>query len=169
VNLKEVIEKVKKVLEREDRVLVAVVYGSATRRERVRDIDIAIYAKPDMPLREFLRIEAELEREIGVPVDLVPLDRVPPELAYKALTSGVKAVSRSPVLYSALVAQVLAHMQDVQIKLSTVKRPRTLARGVGSRGFAEAPKAPDQAQAQGGVRGEPASKPVLSNRSGKTN
>jgi len=117
-----VIEKVKKVLEREDRVLVAVIYGSATRRERVRDVDIAVYARPDMPLREFLRIEAELEREIGVPVDLVPLDRVPPKLAYKALTSGVRAVSRSPALYSALVAQALAHVQDVQIKLSTVKR-----------------------------------------------
>jgi len=60
-------------LEKDDRVLVAVVYGSAIRREEVRDVDIAVYAKPDMSLKEFLRIEAELEREVGVPVDLVCL------------------------------------------------------------------------------------------------
>ena len=111
----------KKVLEKEDRVLVAVIYGSAIRREEVRDIDIAIYAKPDIPLKEFLKIEAKLEREIGVPVDLVSIDKAPPKLAYKALTSGVKVVSRSSILYNTLVTQALAHMQDIQIKLSTMK------------------------------------------------
>ena len=111
----------KKVLEREDRVLVAVIYGSAIRRKEVRDIDIAIYAKPDISLKELLKVEAELEREIGVPVDLVSIDKVPPKLAYKALTSGVKVVSRSSMLYNTLVAQALAHIQDIQIKLSSTK------------------------------------------------
>ena len=111
----------KKVLEREDRVLVAVIYGSAIRRKEVRDIDIAIYAKPDISLKEFLKIEAELEREIGIPVDLVSIDKVPPKLAYKALTSGMKVVSRNSMLYNTLVAQALAHIQDIQIKLSSTK------------------------------------------------
>lgn len=114
------VEKARKILEKEDRVLVAVVYGSATRREEVRDIDIAIYAKPDIPFKKFLNIEAELEREIGVPVDLVPIDWAPPKLVYKALTEGVKVVSKSSILYNALVTQALAQIQDMQIKLSTI-------------------------------------------------
>ncbi len=106
---------------KENRVLVAVIYGSVTRRKEVRDIDIVVYVKPSMSLRDFLKIEAELEREIGIPVDLVLIDCAPPKLVYKALTRGVRVVSRSSILYNMLVVQALAQIQDIQIKLGTIK------------------------------------------------
>ncbi len=86
---------------------IAVLFGSITRRRKVRDVDIAVYAS-SFTLKELLKLEARLEREIGAPVDLVQLDLAPPKLVYEALTKGVKIVSRDSELYNSFITLSLA-------------------------------------------------------------
>jgi len=121
INLKEVVEKVRKILEKEDKVLIAVIFGSATRRKRVRDIDIAVYLKPKYTLKELLLLEAKIEKILKVPVDLVPLDQASLKLAYKALAKGIKVVVKDPLLYSSLLTYALGQIQDMRIKLNSIK------------------------------------------------
>lgn len=121
INLKEVVEKVRKILEKEDKVLIAVIFGSATRRNRVRDIDVAVYLKPKYTLKELLLLEAKIEKILKVPVDLVPLDQASLKLAYKALAKGIKVVVKDPLLYSSLLTYALGQIQDMRIKLNSIK------------------------------------------------
>ena len=115
LNLEDVVKKVTRILEKEDNVLIAIIYGSALRRKIVRDLDILIYA-PGIALRDLLKLEAKLEREIGIPVDLALFDQVSPRLAYKALAGGVKILSRNNILFNALTTLAIAQIQDTQVK-----------------------------------------------------
>jgi len=67
-------------------------------------------------LRDLLKLEAKLEREIGIPVDLALFDQVSPRLAYKALVRGIKILSRNNVLFNALTTLAIAQIQDTQVK-----------------------------------------------------
>ncbi|RLE73960.1 MAG: hypothetical protein DRZ80_05360, partial [Thermoprotei archaeon] len=58
LNLEDVVKKVTRILEKEDNVLIAIIYGSAVRRKIVRDLDILIYA-PGIALRDLLKLEAK--------------------------------------------------------------------------------------------------------------
>jgi len=66
-----VLAKLKRILAKEERIKLAVLFGSATRRSYFRDIDVAIEASPRFSFRELLNLNAQIELEIGVSVDLV--------------------------------------------------------------------------------------------------
>jgi predicted nucleotidyltransferase len=57
-------------------------------RQKVRDLDLAILARPPFSFDEVLKLGAELAREAGVRVDLVSLDDAPPTLRYEIITGG---------------------------------------------------------------------------------
>lgn len=63
------IAKLKALLAKDDRVKLAWLFGSLTRRNSVRDIDVAIHAEPKIEFREFLDLGAQIELGLGIPVD----------------------------------------------------------------------------------------------------
>lgn len=89
--------------------------------QKIRDIDIAVYLKPKYTLKELLLLEAKIEKILKVPVDLVPLDQASLKLAYKALAKGIKVVVKDLLLYSSLLTYALGQIQDMRIKLNSIK------------------------------------------------
>ena len=84
-----VITKLKALLAREKQIKLAWLFGSLTRRDSIRDIDLAIYSEPELTFKEFLNLNAQIELEIGLPVDMVEIARVPEVLKQKIFSSGV--------------------------------------------------------------------------------
>ena len=82
------IAKLKGILAKEERIKLAVLFGSATRRSYFRDIDVAIQASPELSFREFLNLNAQIELEVGVPVDLVDLANLAEPFKTSILKSG---------------------------------------------------------------------------------
>ena len=83
------IAKLKALLAREKQIKLAWLFGSLTRRDSIRDIDLAIYSEPELTFKEFLNLNAQIELEIGLPVDMVEIARVPEVLKQKIFSSGV--------------------------------------------------------------------------------
>ena len=95
-NEKEVLlKKIKEFLSRYD-IDLAIVFGSFVEENVFRDIDIAIYSYA-MDLDKFLKINSELELELGIPVDIVPLDQLNPIFRLKILRKGLVVVEKPGV------------------------------------------------------------------------
>lgn len=85
----EIIKKLKKVLAKKERVKLAIVFGSLTTREYIRDIDVCIVSDPKLTLKELLDLNAEMELEVGVPVDLVEMENLPETLRANVARNGI--------------------------------------------------------------------------------
>jgi predicted nucleotidyltransferase len=68
------LKKIKEFLLRRD-IDLAIVFGSFIEGGVFRDIDIAIYSYA-MDIDKLLKINSELELELGIPVDIVPLEQL---------------------------------------------------------------------------------------------
>jgi predicted nucleotidyltransferase len=82
-------------------VVAAYLFGSVARGtpRRGSDVDIAILCAPEPPTSLAglpLDLEAELERLLGVPVQIVVLNRAPVDLIHRVLRDGVLLVDRDP-------------------------------------------------------------------------
>lgn len=86
------LSKVREVLERRG-VELAVVFGSFLNGKEFRDVDVAVYSE-GLDLEDLLKLGAELELELGVPVDLVPLDQLSPEFRLEVLRKGLVVVEK---------------------------------------------------------------------------
>ena len=98
----EKLEKLRKVLLEEGKVLLAVVFGSFVELESYRDVDVAVYSL-DNSIGYLAKLDARLEEILGTPVDIVPLTELDPELQLKVLSKEVVVVEKQPGLYKALV------------------------------------------------------------------
>ncbi|MEM1597652.1 MAG: nucleotidyltransferase domain-containing protein [Pyrobaculum sp.] len=99
---REVLDKLRRALEAEDKVLLAVVFGSFARDQWYRDVDVAVYTT-DRSLDYLLKLGAKLELELGIPVDVVPIEELSPTFRIKILTQGTVVVDKAPRLYEALL------------------------------------------------------------------
>jgi predicted nucleotidyltransferase len=84
----DIIIKLKSILSKQKQIKLAWIFGSLTRRDSVRDVDVAIYAEPALPCEEFLYLNAQIELDLGYPVDLVQIDNVPQSLQDRIFQSG---------------------------------------------------------------------------------
>ena len=117
VSAEKVLETLRQIFASIPEVKIAVLFGSLRRRELVRDVDIGVYLDPKPNLKEFIRLDNMLEDALGIPVDLVPLDRAPPKLRLKALSEGEKVVVRDRKLYAFMISEALSETMDIDIKL----------------------------------------------------
>jgi predicted nucleotidyltransferase len=83
-----IIAKLKNLLEKENTVKLAWLFGSLTRRDSVKDIDIAIHSDPERSFKELLNLNAQIELELGLPVDMVEIVQVPESLRENIFTNG---------------------------------------------------------------------------------
>ena len=84
------IAKLKKLLDKETQVQQAWIFGSFTRRDSVRDIDVAIRSEPEFRFKKYLDLNAKIELELGIPVDLVEITKVPTSLKENIFKKGTK-------------------------------------------------------------------------------
>ena len=82
--------KLKNLLADEAKIQSAWLFGSFTRNESFRDIDVAIHAEPELSFKEYLDLNSRLELALGIPVDLVEIGKTPPSLREKILESGTQ-------------------------------------------------------------------------------
>jgi predicted nucleotidyltransferase len=83
------INKLKAILCKEKQIVLAWIFGSLTSRNSVRDIDLAIYSSPKMTFKDFLGLNAQIELELGIPVDMVEIKETPQPLQQKIFASGI--------------------------------------------------------------------------------
>ena len=100
----EVIERVTSMLNADERVKLAFVFGSFTRRESLRDIDLAVYAGPPLSFDELLSLGAKMEMELNLPFDLVQLQDLDPAFRLKVLRYAPRILVKDKQLHQKLVA-----------------------------------------------------------------
>jgi len=108
-----IIAKIRKVLEDEG-VLLAVLFGSFVELDSFRDIDIAVYIRDGEDLSLIFRLANKLEEELGYPVDVVPLNTIPPRFRHYILTKGVVIVEKKPGLYESLLIQTMDEIEELK-------------------------------------------------------
>lgn len=109
----EILQKLRSLLAGDDRVALAYVFGSFTRRASVRDVDVAVYAAPPLSFDELLDLGAKIELELGIPVDLVQLSDLSPKFRYKLLRHGLPVVEKHRHLKYSLMDQALSEFDDL--------------------------------------------------------
>jgi len=115
VSLEELIPKLRRFFEDRPEVLLAILFGSATRRSLVRDLDLAILLR-GLDLMRLCKLAAELEGLTGIPVDLVPLDKAPPMIALKALRDERIVFIRDGRIYPELLKRIIGEIMDLGFK-----------------------------------------------------
>ena len=106
--------------EDDERIVLAYNFGSSTRRSKVRDIDIAVYAYPALTFDLLLDLNAQIELAVRIPVDLVQLQDVNPSLRLRILIQGLPLVMKNRILHYALLAQAFSELQDFRMRLRFV-------------------------------------------------
>jgi len=118
----EIIDKLKAILMKEKKIKMAYVFGSFTRRDRVRDIDIAIYATPRLNLDELLRLGSIIEMKAKVAIDLVQLQDLNPFFRLKIIRNGLSIIKNE--LHYYLLAQTYSECLDFNISMEKAKEKR---------------------------------------------
>ena len=98
-----IIEKLRNILVAEG-VKLAILFGSFTEANSFRDIDIAIYLDDPEDINKILELATKLEEKLELPIDLTPLQALPPKLRLQVLTKGQILVEK-PGLYEATLTQ----------------------------------------------------------------
>ncbi len=100
---KAMVDRLKRLLLGKD-VLLAIAFGSFVDLGEFRDIDIAVYTL-EKSLSHYAKLSAKFELELGIPVDIVPLDELPTTFRRKVLAKGTIIFETAPGLYEALLNQ----------------------------------------------------------------
>jgi nucleoside-triphosphatase len=84
-----IITKLKAFLASEKEVTLAWLFGSLTCRNSIRDIDLAIHSEPKLTFKDFLNLNAQIELELGMPVDMIEIGNTPQSLKENIFASGI--------------------------------------------------------------------------------
>jgi predicted nucleotidyltransferase len=101
INRKEkdkIIKKLEESLVNERRIQLAIIFGSLTTRSNIRDIDLCIHSTPKLNFKEFLNLNAQIELDIGIPIDLVELTSLSSSLQISILKNGTIIKGQKPLL-----------------------------------------------------------------------
>jgi predicted nucleotidyltransferase len=82
-------KKIGAVLAKEKNIKAAWIFGSLTRGDSVRDIDIAVYSEPKLTFMEYLDLNAKIELEVGIPVDMVDISAASQSLKENIFAIGI--------------------------------------------------------------------------------
>ena len=98
----QIIRELKKSFDRQRSVSFAVVFGSLTRRNSVRDVDVCVYSVPTLSPTELLKLNAQVELDLGFPVDLVELTYLSPSLRIDIIRNGIQIKGQRAIAYQLL-------------------------------------------------------------------
>ncbi len=86
----EVTLKLKTLLQKKSKVKSAWLFGSFTQQGGIRDIDIAIETFSEFSFKRYLDLNGELSLAVGIPIDLVEMEKIPQSLRDKIVKCGIK-------------------------------------------------------------------------------
>ncbi|MHA1616332.1 MAG: nucleotidyltransferase domain-containing protein [Candidatus Njordarchaeales archaeon] len=119
-----VIKLLLKALREREEVLLAVVFGGFVKSRIFRDIDIAVFTGYTIPYNKVEEYEEELSRNleklVGLPVDVRVIDYAPPWFRVKAL-EGIVLVEKEPALATRLKFKSRQEIEDIKAKLRKIK------------------------------------------------
>jgi len=115
---KRLVDTIRKILEKEDRIEIAVIHGGFLNSGVFRDIDVAIYIDQQSDyIQELVFVEElrdRLEKVTGISVDIQLLNRAPPSFVYNVLKGGKKIVEKKPGISSILRIHLLDEMKRLK-------------------------------------------------------
>jgi len=123
-----ILNRIRDVLMREDKVLLAIVFGSFTALESFRDIDVAVYSL-DTSLDYIAKLGAKLELELGIPVDVVPITELDPYFKRSILTKGRVILEKAPGIYEALLREAEDEIMAAELEKRRGERAAEALRG----------------------------------------
>jgi predicted nucleotidyltransferase len=94
----EIIKKLKKLLANRKRIQFAIIFGSLATRDYIRDIDVCIHSNPKLKFNELLDLNAKIELDLGIPVDLVELENLTTTFQTSILRNGIIIKGRKTLL-----------------------------------------------------------------------
>ncbi len=99
-------EIIKEKLAAREEIVVAVIHGGFVESKIFRDIDIAIYTNHRIAADEaptyIDTLREELEKALGVAIDIQLLEYAPPYFVYKVLSRGITIIEKIPGLVPVL-------------------------------------------------------------------
>jgi len=119
----EIIKKLEKLLTHEKRIRLAILFGSLTTRNHIRDIDLCIHSTPKLNFKELLNLNAQIELDIGIPVDLVELTNLTLTFQTNILKDGI-LIKGQKALFNNLLDQAQSDLLKTirEIEPKTEKR-----------------------------------------------
>jgi len=95
---RELIKRIKDILNEKDEIIVAIIYGSFLEGLNFRDIDVAVYVgKRINPLKYGAKLEKQLG-ELGFPFDVRLLNFGPPWFIKKVVETGLLLLDKEKII-----------------------------------------------------------------------
>ena len=110
----EILRRLKEYFEREEKIKLAYIFGSFTRQNMVRDIDVAVYAFPAFSFSELVKLNVNVEQMLRISVDVIQLQDIDPAFRLKVLREGIPLKMENDMHY-ALISQAFSELQDLKI------------------------------------------------------
>jgi len=110
----ELLGRLRRELGKREEVKLAIVHGSFLTGRPFRDVDVAVYVVVEGDLLDYkLRLEEELERELGYPIDVAVLNEAPPWFVRRVLREGRPLLARQPLLLEKLLLKAVDEEQHL--------------------------------------------------------
>ena len=117
----DILHKLREFFEREERIKLVYIFGGFTRRNEVRDIDVAVYAVPAFSFSELVKLNVNVEQMLRISVDVIQLQDIDPAFRLKVLRGGMPLKMKNEMHY-ALISQAFSELQDLKISKMLVSR-----------------------------------------------
>ncbi len=109
-------------LQEEAGIVLAYLHGGFPKERPFRDIDVALWIRDEEEAWHYtVDLSAELETEIGLPIDTQVMNKAPLPIRHEVLTKGILIVSRDDVFRTRLLDETLRQYMDLQQALN-IKR-----------------------------------------------
>ncbi len=116
-----IVERVRRLLEKEEDIIFAYVHGSFVERRFFRDIDIAIWLK-DVTISFYYVVEFPTKVNIGIPLDMQVLNEAPLPFKYHVFTEGTLLISNDENLRAKVTDKVLRMYMDLELLVKREKK-----------------------------------------------
>lgn len=104
VQKRRILEKLKKELERLDKIVFVYVHGGFVERNIFRDLDLALWIEDLSGILKYeIDFSVKLSTKIGIPVDVQILNEAPLPFKYRVFTKGELILSRNEGLRTKIV------------------------------------------------------------------
>jgi len=105
----DILRRLKEYFEREERIKLAYIFGGFTRRNVVRDIDVAVYAFPAFSFSELVKLNVNVEQMLCISVDVIQLQDIDPAFRLKVLGDGIPLKMKNEI-HHALISQAFSEL-----------------------------------------------------------
>ena len=124
VKREEVIARLRRVLEDNENVVFAYLYGSYARQQEhpFSDIDVAIFLRENT-IKAYTDLLFELP-ELGREIDLRILNDSPPLFRYKVIKEGSLLVNKDPELLRRFIYKTLVEALEIKDEIETLRKKR---------------------------------------------